>query len=128
MTVEQPVEFKQLDEILQLLGDPGRFQIIQFIVISFTYIPLAVNDFVVIFYGLPPTSVRCHGDPLESLLEVVRRNTTAGNVSSAVVNSSDPACHCPHGFEYSYPGRQWSIIGDVRNAARFTVQRRHPFR
>lgn len=79
MTVEQPAEFKQLDQILQLLGDPGRFQIIQFIILSFTYVPVAINDFVVIFYGLLPTSVRCYGDPWNSLLDLDNRNTSTGN-------------------------------------------------
>ncbi|GAV08704.1 hypothetical protein RvY_18361 [Ramazzottius varieornatus] len=113
MTVEQPAG--QLDQILQLLGDPGRFQIIQYILISITYVPVAINNFVVNFYGLPPTSVRCYGDPWNSFLDLDNRNTTTGNASNAVVMSSDSVCHCPQGFEYTYPGRQWSIIGDVRN-------------
>ncbi|OQV24424.1 putative Solute carrier family 22 member 12 [Hypsibius exemplaris] len=96
-------EFYEVDQVLRLLGNPGRFQIIQFLVLAYQYIPLAMNDFMPIFYGLPPLSVRCVGDPT--------RNSTDSMITES--NQTKAVCSCPNGYIYEYPGKQWSIIADM---------------
>lgn len=75
---EEPVEFQHVDHLLQILGDPGPFQIIQFILLGLPFISMSFDDFMVIFYSLAPTSVRCYGDPYD----VMDSNSTLSNLSN----------------------------------------------
>ncbi|GAU94291.1 hypothetical protein RvY_06091 [Ramazzottius varieornatus] len=112
---EEHVELQHVEYLLQILGDPGPFQIIQFILLGLPFISMSFDDFMVIFYSLAPTSVRCYGGPHDVM---DYNSSTSTNLSDRtppvyVGNSSATACHCPQGFEYTYTGRQWSIIGDM---------------
>lgn len=111
-------EYVDVDEVLAILGNPGRFQIIQFIFLSSVYLPLSINDYVVIFFGIAPLSVSCPSGDHNSYH--LANSTPVANFTSFNItpwNSEDRTCSCPGGFDYVYPGRQWSIIGDVRDIA-----------
>ena len=126
MRMSDLVEFHDVDEVLQSLGNPGRFQVLLFILLSSVYLPLAFNDYVVIFYGLPPTSVACYG------VDKFYNDTTTNSsiIMKPGLNISrwdlpDHDCYCPHGYTYDYPGGQWSIIGDVWNNKFCTLHVEH---
>ncbi|XP_055332957.1 organic anion transporter 3-like [Paramacrobiotus metropolitanus] len=114
---------RSLDNVLRILGNPGAFQIIQFTLLAIQYHPLAFNDFMPIFYGLPPHKIRCRNDT--GVAEVSSKLTQKEMDSSTTgyrlygpmhsnTNFSDVCLTgCPHGMEYVYPENQWSIIGDM---------------
>ncbi|GAV07409.1 hypothetical protein RvY_17246 [Ramazzottius varieornatus] len=109
-------EYVDVDEVLAILGNPGPFQIIQFIFLSSIYLPLSINDYVVIFFGIAPLFVSCSSAPGDHNLYHPANSTSVANFTSFNItpwNSEDRTCSCPDGFEYVYPGRQWSIIGDM---------------
>jgi hypothetical protein len=111
-------DFHEVDDILNLFGNPGWFQIIQFVVLSLQYVPLAMNDFIPVFYGMPPLAVQCRerGDFNSSFSDPddLPVNGTDKALMGEYRNASDIySCHCRHGFTYEYPGHQWSIIADV---------------
>ena len=55
-------KLKDVDDILRILGDPGRFQMIQFSLLALQYFPLALNDLLPIFYSLSPAEIRCYSE------------------------------------------------------------------
>lgn len=107
-----------VDNILRGLGNPGRFQILQFLVLSFQYHSLAFNDYMPIFYGLPPEEIRCRESPFQEETPFFRiRSDHRGSDASSLrklTNRTDVCKEgCPYGYEYIYPGNQWSIVADV---------------
>ena len=106
-------EFFTVDEVLNLLGTPGRFQIIQFFIIACQYVPMAFNDFMPIFYGVPPLTIVCR-----EIGQASAKNDTASWYSNRTVvglNRTEilASCNCTHGMVYEYAGKQRSIIADV---------------
>lgn len=106
------VKIKDPDDILRLLGNPGKFQIIQYILLSFQILPCAFTDMVPLFYNLNPVgidttenkSIAGHGNftPLRQLL-------SSPGCDAAYVHRKD------RNYSFVYAGaHQWSIIGEVR--------------
>ena len=54
-------ETKDSDDLLRLLGNPGRFQIIQYLVLCLQFLSY-VSEFVMVFFALAPTGILV--DPL----------------------------------------------------------------
>ena len=109
--VHENGDLREVDDILRLLGNPGRFQVLQYMFLTYQYIPLAMNDLMPIFYGLQPVSVSCVGGTINAPTQT---NTTLG--ANVTAFSATKVCgHCPDGssYKFSYSGRQWSIVGDV---------------
>lgn len=120
--MHQDKAHNNLDNVLRILGNPGRFQVIQFIVLSIQYHPLAFNDYMPIFYGLPPRELHCiQPDQLTNgeLFNISSTNAADQLLYGAFHSFANfsAICNaggCPNGIEYRYPKKQWSIIADVR--------------
>ncbi|XP_055339716.1 organic cation transporter-like protein [Paramacrobiotus metropolitanus] len=98
------------DDILYFLGDPGRFQILQFILLSSQFIPIAMNDLIPIFYNIRPVG-----------LYVNTLNETRDNYLGAQYYNLSTACtllgqrnfaQTDHLYVYASP-RQRSVVGDM---------------
>ena len=105
------------DHLLNRLGNPGRFQILLFVLLSTQYFPVAMNDLMPLFYSIQPTEVHCRdGDVFgNSSHHVLRDDVTSGQTNDTGPVNKTVLCDtpCRSGYVYTYPDRQWSIVADV---------------
>ncbi|OWA52686.1 hypothetical protein BV898_17132 [Hypsibius exemplaris] len=109
------------DHLLARLGNPGRFQILLFFLLSTQYFPVAMNDLMPLFYSVLPTEVRCRD--WDADVVGLAGNVSDGNFSaeagmmnqSAIRTNHSALCStpCKSGYVYYYPDRQWSIVADM---------------
>ena len=57
---------KDVDTLLGFLGQPGRYQIIAFFMLTFINIPFAYNSLGMIFIGGRPSTASCRNDSIPS--------------------------------------------------------------
>ncbi|XP_055339715.1 solute carrier family 22 member 15-like [Paramacrobiotus metropolitanus] len=102
------------DDLLYLLGDPGLFQIIQFMLLACQFIPAMMSDFMPIYHNIRPRAVRIP-EQFSSTLD--NASLMAGekkmyNLSSFCEFFPDVNAENA-GLEYVYADRQWSVVGEM---------------
>ena len=121
---DQPKDFSDPDDLLKALGNPGRFQVIQFILLCGQFIPLAMTDMMSIFFSLSPIGVRVLDLEVESNATMAKTdewNSKEGRVSYVTDFKTVASCEAnnltnlqPSQISYVYQNQwQWSIIADV---------------
>lgn len=98
------------DDILFLLGNPGRFQVIQIVLLSTQFIPTGMIDLMPIFYNLQPAAFFVSNvSDAQAPAAVLRYREIYRNGSSSckMVNNVS------NELMYVYEDRQWSTIADV---------------
>lgn len=121
---------KDLDTLLRHLGQPGRYQIMIFILLMFQYFPLSFNNFAMLFIGGKPTKVFCVNSTTESTAVPVTdcsREMVFSNISDLIycskyrhlgvneswMNTSGVClCDCEKGYSYEYES-ETTIVGEV---------------
>lgn len=63
---------KDLDTLLRLLGQPGRYQVMVFFLLMSSYFPLAFDNLAMIFIGGKPAKVFCSNESLSKELNCSR--------------------------------------------------------
>ena len=114
------------DDLLRLLGNPGRFQLIQYLLLCLQFLAY-MSDFAPVFFNLPPLGISY---PNQSLLlhdggegskdfnitDVFVPFNQLKSIRSCHMNGLD-IDHLPVGIQYVYPHpQQRSIIADVRSS------------
>ncbi|XP_055339624.1 organic cation transporter protein-like isoform X2 [Paramacrobiotus metropolitanus] len=114
-----PPKLKDADDILNILGDPGIFQTIQFTLLMLQFVPIAMNDLMPIFYNIRPLGIQI---PYYGISDINNNSFVTADDNSSMgyvyVNLS-AACNAIHSglpssnFSYVYRNRQWSVIGEM---------------
>ena len=86
---------------------PGRFHLMQILILSCPILLSACADTITIFYGLEPLFVRIQSGQNPSVTNLEPYDTLKSSNGCYGVNASNIV-------EYIYEGNQWSLIAEVR--------------
>ena len=106
-----------VDKIFRALGNPGRHNIITYILLCSNYFPVVLNHLSVVIYG-SAVPHRCVVPEAFNTSEAVPWTTT-GKLDSCRVyknysQSTNETLPCPKGWKYDPLPREKSIVMEVR--------------
>lgn len=113
-------------ELLGMLGEPGKYSWIIFVVICFNYFPLTWNHMMMVVIGARPPH-RCkipEGNYLNESVPFVRGKPDSCH---AFENFTKPnsSVTCPNGWEYTLLERESTIVTEVINLLKSIVHTLH---
>ena len=118
--VDSPAD--NVDLLVDELGNPGRFQMLQFVLLSMQFIACAMCDLAPIFYDLKPHKVLCDDQQQQSLPRLVAPAITS-NVTWWDKDDCSQDCPVDRYIYHFASADQWSVVSQVS----FTIGLSCPF-